>query len=194
MWRVSVVGNSGAGKSVLAARLARRLGVPHVELDAMFHLRGWTELPEADFRAQVALVTSGDGWVVDGNYAAVRDIVWDAADTVVWLAFPRRLVMARVIRRTAWRALLRRQLWNGNRERLRNLLSINPEQSVIAWSWVKHGEYLRRFGDAMSDRRWRHLRFIRVDSPRAADDLVRSARPSRPSADAPSHAGDAVDR
>ena len=34
--RILVVGTSGAGKSRLAGQLAAALGVPHVELDALY--------------------------------------------------------------------------------------------------------------------------------------------------------------
>jgi hypothetical protein len=60
----------------VAVALAARLGVPYVELDAVFHQPGWTELPIEDFRARVAEAAAGDAWVVDGNYRAVLDLVW----------------------------------------------------------------------------------------------------------------------
>ena len=41
MRRVSVVGCPGTGKSTLGRQLAGVLGVPFVELDAIFHLPGW---------------------------------------------------------------------------------------------------------------------------------------------------------
>ena len=44
--RVSVVGNSGSGKSTLARELAASLGVPHLELDSVYHQPGWEPLPE----------------------------------------------------------------------------------------------------------------------------------------------------
>jgi adenylate kinase family enzyme len=91
--RVSVVGNSGSGKSTVAAALAAALGVPHLELDGVFHQPGWEPLPADSFRAVVAAAVAGDGWVLDGNYSAVRDLVWARADTVVWLDLPRRTVM-----------------------------------------------------------------------------------------------------
>ena len=88
--RVSVVGNSGSGKSTLARELAASLGVAHIELDSVFHQPGWEPLPEDEFQRLVTARTSENGWVIDGNYSAVRPIVWARADTVVWLDLPKR--------------------------------------------------------------------------------------------------------
>ena len=134
MRRVSVVGNSGSGKSTLATSLAVVLGVPHLELDGVFHQPGWVPLPEDEFRRAVAAAVAGDGWVTDGNYSTVRPLVWARADTVVWLDLPRRTVMRQVVWRTLRRAVTRQELWNGNRESLRNFLTWAPEESVISVS------------------------------------------------------------
>jgi adenylate kinase family enzyme len=139
--RVAVVGASGSGKTTLARRLAADLGLPRLELDSVFHQAGWTELERPEFRARVAEFVAGDAWVVDGNYAHVRDLVLERADTVVWLRLPRRTTTGRVVRRTTGRLLLRRELWNGNRESLRNALSRDPERSIVAWAWTSHGSY-----------------------------------------------------
>ena len=165
MQRVSVVGNSGSGKSTLGVALAARLGVPYVELDSIFHQPGWTELPREEFRARVETLAAGDTWVIDGNYAAVRDLVWARADTVVWIDLPRPLVMRRIIFRTLRRAVLRRELWNGNREPLSNWLTLDPERSIIMWSWTQHAKYRARYGEALIDPVWAHLRFVRLRSP-----------------------------
>jgi adenylate kinase family enzyme len=138
---VLVVGASGAGKSTLASALSRRSDVPLLELDSLFHQPGWQELELTEFRSRVADFVAGDAWVVDGNYARVRDLVLARADTVVWLRMPRGLVMRQVIRRTAGRLVRRQELWNGNRESLRNVLSLDPERSIVAWAWQMHGKY-----------------------------------------------------
>jgi cytidylate kinase len=52
MRRVSVVGNSGSGRSRLAARIAAGLAVPHVELDALYHLAGWQPADPAELLRQ----------------------------------------------------------------------------------------------------------------------------------------------
>jgi adenylate kinase family enzyme len=167
--RVSVVGSSGAGKTTFARDLAGRLGVPHTELDSIFHQPGWTALPVDDFRAAVRGVAGEDAWVVDGNYSEVRDLLWRRADTVVFLDLPRHEVMSQLVPRTLRRVITREELWNGNREELRNLLSRDPEQSILLWSVTSHRRIRRRYVTAMHDPRWSHIRWVHLDSRRQAD-------------------------
>jgi adenylate kinase family enzyme len=166
--RVSVVGNSGSGKSTLASKLAAILGVPHLELDSVFHQPGWEPLPADEFQWVVELQAGEDGWVIDGNYNAVRPIVWARADTVVWLDLPRRTVMRQVTWRTVRRAVTREELWNGNREPLVNFLSWVPEESIISWAWHSHAKYRTRYLAAAADPANAHLTFIRLTSRRDA--------------------------
>lgn len=176
MRRVSVVGISGAGKTTLARRLAAALEVPHVELDAIFHQPGWTKLPVEEFRACVGAELAADGWVVDGNYTAVRDLVWAAADTVVWFDRPRSTVMRRLIARTARRVITRQELWNGNREPLTGVLRRDPRENLVRWTWLKHGEYAARYAAAAADLNNRHLTFRRLTNDAEVDALVASVR------------------
>ncbi len=166
--RVSVVGNSGSGKTTVAAQLAARLGVSHIELDAIRHQPNWQELPDDEFRSRVAALTDADGWVVDGNYGAVRDLVWSRADTVVWLDLPRLVVARRIVARSLGRVMGRRELWNGNRETWRNLVTRDPNESAIRASWQNHDRNRARYEAAMDDPANAHLAFVRLTSTRAA--------------------------
>lgn len=147
MRRVSIVGSSGSGKSTVGRVLADLLGVPHVELDAIYHQPDWQPLDDAEFHRHLDEVTATDGWVVDGNYRlVVRDgPVWERADTVVWIDLPRRVVMRQVVGRTIGRLVRREELWNGNRERPSNLVRWDPEASIIRWAWVTHGQVRDRY-------------------------------------------------
>ena len=164
MRRVSVVGNSGSGKTRLARRLAGVLGVPHIELDAIHHLPGWEPINPETFLAEIEALTVADGWVVDGNYrtVVVDGPVWRRADTVVWIDLPRRTVMYQVIARTLRRVVRREELWNGNREPLRNLYAWDPYKSIIRWSWTQHAKYQERFSSAMTSPLYGHLHFVRL--------------------------------
>lgn len=175
--RISVVGNSGSGKTTLSRALAAALGVPHLELDSIFHQPGWQPLDPTIFVERVTEFTDGPGWVVDGNYSAVRDVVWSRADTVIWLDLPRRRVMRQVIWRTLRRMVTKAELWNGNREQWRNLIG-PPGESIILWAWTKHGSYRDRYLAAQADPANGHLRFVCVRSGRQMAALLREAAPS----------------
>ena len=169
--RISVVGCSGAGKTTLSRRLAHRLGYRHIELDALYHQPGWQPLPTAAFQQAVAEAIEGDGWVVEGNYSAVRPQILEQADMVIWLDLPRPTVMRQVLWRTLRRLFGRQVLWNGNRERWTNLFSLEPEQSILAWSWTRHAKYRQRYGEEMRDAP-PHRHYRRLDSRQAIDDFL----------------------
>jgi adenylate kinase family enzyme len=164
MQRIVVVGNSGSGKSTLAKGLADRLNLDHTEIDSIYHQADWQPLAEPEFIARIDAATAGDGWVIDGNYSAVRGLIWARADTIVWLDLPRPVVLRQIVWRTLRRVGRRQELWNGNREHWRNFFSLDPQVSVIAWSWQKHTAYRERYGAAMSDPANAHLTFVRLRS------------------------------
>ena len=129
------------------------------------HYPGWVASPVEEFRARVSETLAAaerehGGWVVDGNYTHRLGLsVLDRAELIVWLDYPRRVVFGRVLRRTAGRLVLRRTLWNGNREQWSSLLSRDPETNILLWSWTNHDVVRRRCAELSSgDPRWRRLR------------------------------------
>lgn len=175
MQRISIVGNSGSGKTTLGRRLANQIGAPFVELDSLYHQPGWEPLATEEFQSQVAEIADKDRWVVDGNYSAAREIVWNRADTVIWFDLPRRVVMAQVVRRTLRRTITREELWNGNREPFDNLWRLDPKRNIIRWAWTNHAKYKERYGSLARDERYDGVRFLRVGSRADAEALVAGA-------------------
>jgi adenylate kinase family enzyme len=136
--RIQVIGAIGSGKSTTARRIAERLGLPFVELDAIRHQAGWTTRSSEDFKADVvvALDRAPHGWVVAGNYFSILGMsVISQADTVVWLRIPFRSAFPRLLHRTARRAWTREELWNGNRESWR--MSFFGRESVLLEAAMK---------------------------------------------------------
>jgi adenylate kinase family enzyme len=140
--RVVVYGPSGSGKTTVGRLLADRLHVPFVELDAVFHAHpNWQDLSRDEFRHEVTALLDHhtDGWVFDGNYDHVRDLLLPRADSVVWLRLPFRIVYSRLVWRTLSRAVVNAELWNGNRETLRQ--AFLSRDSMLLWgitAWRSH--------------------------------------------------------
>jgi adenylate kinase family enzyme len=164
MRRISVVGTSGSGKTTVARRIAARLGLPHVELDSIYHQPGWTTLPTEEFVARVDALTDADGWVVDGNYREVSDEgpVWVKADTIVWLDVSDARLMQQVVGRTFRRWITREELWNGNREPLSGPFRWDPEQSIIRWAWTRRRPTRERYDAAFTDPTRSHQLLVRL--------------------------------
>lgn len=159
--RIVVVGTSGSGKTTLAKQIAQQLQIPHVELDALNWEPNWIEAPIDIFRSRVAEATSGDRWVVDGNYSRIRDLVWSRADTVVWLDYPLPLVLRRIIGRTVWRGVSQVELWNGNRETLQKAFS---KDSMILWVLKTYHRKRRDYPLLFQRSDYQHLTIVHLQS------------------------------
>jgi adenylate kinase family enzyme len=64
--RIAVIGNAGGGKSRLARRLAARLAVPYVEVDALLWRPGWVLAPQESYDADHERAIGAAAWVIDG--------------------------------------------------------------------------------------------------------------------------------
>ena len=171
MRRICIVGTSGSGKTTLARQLAERLNISHVELDALHWQPGWAATETPLLLPRVAEALSGDAWIVDGNYSALRDITWARADTLIWLDYSLPLVLSHITSRTVRRLIARTELWNGNRERLRSVFS---RDSIILWSLTTWGKNRRRYRQQFARPDFAHLRLIRLRSPRQTRRWLRS--------------------
>jgi adenylate kinase family enzyme len=176
---VLVVGTTNAGKTTMARKLAARLDVPHVELDALFWEPNWTEATDEAFFARIAEATSGQRWVACGNYSRARELLWPRADTLVWLDPKLRTILRRAVNRTIRRSLLRTDLWNtGNRERISNLWS--QDDSLYKWAKRTHARQTELYANVMTDPAYAHLERVRLRSPRAARAWLRGVRSASP--------------
>lgn len=161
--RIVVVGTTGCGKTALARQLSRLFGVPHVELDALNWQANWTTAPTDLFRQRVEEALKGDGWVVDGNYSAVRDIVWPRATTLVWLDYNLWVIMWRLVSRTFRRTVTREELWSGNRERF--LDQFLSRDSLFLWALRTYRMRRRTYPLLLNQPEYAHLRVLHLHSP-----------------------------
>ncbi len=182
MRRVSVVGSTASGKTVFARELSAALGVQHVELDALNWGPSWTMVPAKVFQQRVAEAIRADGWVVDGNYGGqgAREIVWEHADTVVWLDYPLRVILARLFRRTNARIGSGVELWpgTGNRETLRG--AYLSRGSLYLWALKTYRRRRRQYRELLALPRYARLRVLHFTAPEAADRWLAAHRRAAP--------------
>lgn len=173
MRRICVVGCSGAGKSTFGRRCARALGHAHLELDGVMHQAGWVKLDDQIARARIdAFTSTHERWVVDGNYAGFRDLLWGRADTIVWLDLDRHVVVSSVLWRSVRRLVTSEVLWNENRESWRNVFSLDPDRSVVMWAWTRFAHYREDYARQMESPEWPHLRWVRLRSRREVNRML----------------------
>ena len=162
--RIVVVGTTGSGKTTVAAAIAARLGIPHIEMDALFWRPGWSETPDEQLFPEVDRCTERASWVLDGNYSRTRPITWPKADTIVWLdySFPR--VFGQLLRRTIRRASTREPLWEGCIEDWRT--SFFSRESILLWCLQTHWKRRRSYPRILSRPEHAHLQVVRLRTPR----------------------------
>lgn len=94
-----VVGSGGAGKSTFARELARRTGLPLIHLDRAYWRPGWVPTPRDEWADRVRQLSSGDAWIIDGNYGGSLSIRLHRCDAIVFFDLPRLTCAAGVVRR-----------------------------------------------------------------------------------------------
>jgi len=128
MKRVLVIGPGGAGKSTFARRLGERLNIEVTHLDKAYWRSGWTKPGEDEWVQRVAELTSGDAWVMDGNFGGTLELRVKHCDTIIFLDMPRLLCLWRVVkRRLTYRNRSRPDMAEGCHEKL--------DLEFILWVW-----------------------------------------------------------
>ncbi len=162
--RISVVGTTGSGKTTVAGEIAARLGIPHIEIDALHWEADWTGAPDEVLRERLLKAIAGDRWVVDGNYSRMRPLVWSRADTVVYVDYSFWRTFWQLLQRTIRRSITREELWAGNRESL--CTAFFSRDSILLWMlktfWRRRSEYPRLF----AREEYAHLQVVHLKSPR----------------------------
>jgi hypothetical protein len=165
--RLLILGRTGSGKTTLGRELAAALGVPHVELDALYFGPDLSTVSLPVLRERTRAAIAGDDWVTDGNKSAVRDLVWPRADTVVWLDYPLVVCLWRLARRALWRtSVVKEQAVHSGGGRSAGSQLVAAAKGVLT-ALRSHRGQRRRYPRMLEDPANRHLAVVRLRSPRA---------------------------
>jgi hypothetical protein len=172
--RIVVIGVTGSGKSILAERLAQKLDLEYIELDALYWKPGWVETDREEFRQKVAQATSAPAWALAGNYSFARDLIWPRAEALVWLDYSFLLVFSRLIRRTLRRWLTQEPLWGTNTERLWPQLKIWSKDSLFFWQVHSFRKHKRLYPQLIASSGYSHLKVFHFKKPGETDTWLES--------------------
>jgi hypothetical protein len=131
MERVVVIGCAGSGKSTLARKLAERTGLPLVERDDL------GRLGSPQYLAAIAEMAARPAWILDGPPYFADELVYPRADAVIFLDYPKPLVLWRVLVRTIRVELMRRA---SGAHRPQGLAALRDPQHPVRWAWISHGD------------------------------------------------------
>lgn len=155
--RISVVGSTGSGKTHLARRLSRRLGIPLVELDRLKQASlGAASHQHEAFTSAVMDAVSQDSWIIDGHYREIRQLVWEQADLVILLDYPLPLIIQRLLRR-----------YLAKRGQPRAAAKQPSDGAGAVHRPASLGKRLRRIAKTLAERREYARVLAQVDNPEA---------------------------
>ena len=122
--KIHIIGGPGSGKSFLAKKLSRELGIPHYDLDDIqwANESGYGKKRDTGERdALLEQILQRDDWIIEGVYYAWCGRCFEDADRIYLMTVPRSVYRFRILRR-----FLRRKLGlePGKKETLSSLSAL----------------------------------------------------------------------
>jgi Adenylate kinase and related kinases len=128
MKRIAIIGSGGAGKSTMARKLGQALNRDVSHLDALFWKPNWVGVPRQEQIIVQNELVKREEWIIDGNYGGTLDIRLNAADTIIYLDYPRLLCMYRALKRSIqYRNKTRPDMGPGCKEKI--------DLPFLKWIW-----------------------------------------------------------
>lgn len=171
--RFNVVGTSGSGKSTFSKKLANRLDISRVEMDAVFWKPDWQESTDEEFFSELEDKLKGDAWVLDGNYSRTTPVKWKKVQTVIWLDYSFQRTFMQAFKRAVTRIWRREEIWEGTGNRESFFRTFLSKESVLFWTITSYQKVKKGYESVISDDRFAHISFVRIRSPKEADSYLR---------------------
>ena len=154
----------------MAMALSQQLSLAYIELDALYWLPDWSHVEVELFQSRVRQAINQDRWAASGNYRFAREILWPAAEVVVWLDYDFWTIFWRLWNRT-WRRWWHNELlWGTNRERLWPHLKVwSVQDSLFAWLFATYHSRRKEYMELIGLPENNHLILVHLKTPAEAD-------------------------
>lgn len=87
MKKISIIGGSGTGKTLLSERLCKILNIPVYHLDGIHHLENW-QIRDKNERDKIILdIIEKDSWIIDGTYRSTLKQRLEKSDFIIYLDY-----------------------------------------------------------------------------------------------------------
>ena len=175
MKRINVIGTSGSGKSQFSSRLATKLEIQYIEMDAIFWLPNWQHLELEDFIAVLKPLLEQESWVLDGNQSKTNSFKWQYVDTIVWLDYGFFRTFRQMLVRSVKRAYSKQEVWQGtgNKESFRR--NFFSSDSVVLWMLHNYWKTKKKYAKLFSNPPAPEIKYVRITSPKQAEEFLANA-------------------
>jgi adenylate kinase family enzyme len=163
MKKILIIGNCGVGKTTFSRKLAKKISLPLIHLDQHYWKPSWEKPTTVEWRTTVSNLIQGNEWIMEGNYKSSFDIRIPAADTIIFLDYPRTLALWRALKRFVQSIGKQRPDIGGN-----NIEKI--DLPFLKWIMTYPREQILSEIEKYRD----HQKLIIVQSPKALDDFIKN--------------------
>lgn len=169
--KIIVLGSSCSGKTTLGKKLAAIKQAKPIDLDDLNWLPGWKNCSTEDLLKKIEKEIWGeDRWIISGNYRNTHPLTMPQATCVIWLDFPLRIILWRMVKRTLTRIITKEEVCNGNYETIYG--AFLDEENLFSYTINTYKDRKKQF--LMLGEQYPHLEIIRLQSPKELTQFLNS--------------------
>lgn len=102
MERILIIGCPGSGKSTLSKQLSKRLNLPILHLDRVFHIDNHHHISKDELTRKIQeFIDKNKRFIIDGNYSnsGTLDLRMEHADTIIFFDIPTNICLKNIMNR-----------------------------------------------------------------------------------------------